>query len=111
MIVYTQRYRPFVFGSPIDFIKCNVEVHLGPFDVGAGYQAFIIVAPNGKVFIAEAETGAFIGPSIEHVKEDIKTGDPEEMKRQIETARKQVQQAVLLEPEEFWKWLKCNKED
>jgi hypothetical protein len=111
MIVYTQRYRPFVFGPPVDFIKCNVEVHLGSFDVGSGYRAYIVVAPNGKVFIAEAETGAFIGPSIEQVKEDIKIGDPEEMKKQIETARKQLKQAVRLEPEEFWKWLKCNKED
>ena len=107
--VYTLRYTPFVMGGntwqPVAIL---VEAD-GPHDLGSGYNGFIVTAPNGKTFIAEAESGAFIGPDLKTVKEDISTGDSEMMKTQVADAKIQSAQARMLDPDEFWKLLKCIK--
>jgi len=110
MKVFTIGYFPFVMGGNVwQPIYCEVEAD-GPHDLGLGYEGFIVTAPNGKTFIAEATTGAFVGPDLKSVMDDIKTGDPKMMKKQITEAASTVKRAKELLPDEFWRMLKCNKE-
>lgn len=81
----------------------------GPHELGSGYNGFVITAPNGKTFIAEAESGAFIGPDLKTVKEDVSIGDSKIMKRQISDAKIQSANAMMIDPDKFWKLLKCMK--
>lgn len=107
MLVWTMGYFPFVMGGKVwQPIGTNVEVSQA-IPVGRGYKVYVVTAPNGKVFIAEATTGAFVGPSIESVKKDIETGDPKLMKEQVKKATATRENVKVLEPTDFWTRLKC----
>jgi len=47
-----------------------------PFDLGGGFEGYLVVSPAGKTHVVESETGAFVGTSIDDVKADIAAGDP-----------------------------------
>jgi hypothetical protein len=107
MIVWTIGYRPFVMGGDV-YYPLGTEIKVGKkYSLGKRYNGYLITAPNGKTFVAEATTGAFVGPSIESVKKDIKEGEKKVMDEQMEYARSQVPKIEKVEPEEFWKKLKC----
>jgi len=101
--IYTLRYTPFIMGGNVwQPVGTLVEAD-GPHNLGAGYNGFVITAPNGETRIAEAESGAFVGPDLKTVKEDIRVGEPELMKRQVADAKIQSAQAKMIDPDEFWK--------
>ena len=108
--VYTLRYEPFILGGSVwQPVSANVEWH-GEYDLGKGFRGYLIVSPNGKTFVAESESGAFVGPSIQQVREDIAESENLDlMKKQVEDAKKQSKQAKEIPAEEFWKLLekKC----
>ena len=107
MVVFTLGYRPFIMGGSC-WYPMGLETKVGKkHKLGKGYNGYLITAPNGKTFVAEATTGAFVGPSIEAVKKDIKEGDKKVMIQQVEDAKKMVPKIEVIESEEFWKRLKC----
>lgn len=106
--VYTLGYFPFVMGGNVwQPISCEVETENKKHDLGRGYKGYLITAPNGKTFVAECDSGAFVGPTLEQVREDIKTGDPEVMKKQVADALIESKKAKKIDPSEFWGRLKC----
>lgn len=103
--VWITNYRPFILGGDVHAsIVCGVEV-LGPFDLGKGYQGWLLATPGGKTFVAETETGAIVGGSLDGVRADVAAADEAVMKRQIENAKKMRQRAYRGNQEEFWKRL------
>lgn len=109
MKIWTLRYTPFVMGGEVWQPVCTEVTASGPFDIGDGYEAYLVIAPNGRTFVAESTSGALVGPDIKTVWEDIKLGDKKIMKKQVEDAIKNRDKAEELEPDEFWKLLKCEK--
>lgn len=110
MKVWTMRYTPFVMGGSVwQPVACEIKEAQGPYDLGRGYQGYLVVAPNGTTFVAEAKTGAFVGPSIQDVKEDIETGDPKLMEEQVIKAALDYKRAEVIPEEEFWRLLKVSE--
>ena len=105
--VYTLEYCPFVMGGEVwQPMATEVEAD-GPHDIGKGFEAYVVTAPNGKTFVAEKESGAFIGPDLKTVSGDIKIGELKSMKKQVEDAKLQMAKAKTVTNEYFWKKLKC----
>jgi hypothetical protein len=88
-------------------MACEVEAP-EKVKLGKGYSGYLIIAPNGETFVAESITGAFVGPTVEEVINDIKVAERKVMKKQIEMAKEQVKNAELISEDKFWETLKCN---
>ena len=107
MKVFTMEYVPFVMGGNVwQPMCCEVEAD-GPHDLGDGYKGYVITAPNGKTFIAEETSGAFVGPDLKAVREDIETGDKSIMADQVADAVIQMKKAKERSQDHFWRKLKC----
>lgn len=110
MKVYTMRkLSPFTLGGNLNKwfpVACEVEAQ-GPFDTGRGFVGYLVIAPNGKTFVAEGQFGAFVGSTIEEVRKDIETGDPAIMDKQVEDACKVAETAEIIPAAEFWELLGC----
>ena len=108
MEIWTLQYRPFTMGGKVyQPAKCDVEVD-GPHDLGGGYQGYIATAPNGRTFVAEATSGAIVGPTLEDVRGDISQADPAVMAEQVAKAIAQSATAAVITPEDFWQCLHCS---
>jgi len=95
-------YFPFSMGGKVRRpIVCDVEV-TGPYDIGAGRQAYLATSPSGKTFVAESETGAIVGPNLEQVRQDVAEAVVGVMERQMEQARETLKEAETLDAERFW---------
>lgn len=107
MVVWTRAYRPFIMGGDVNG-HVGVDVEVGEkIELGAGYYGYVVASPlTGKTFVAESETGALVGPSIEEVRKDIETGDTGVMADQIADAREQMKHVSVLPADEFWGMLK-----
>ena len=100
--IWIPAYRPFIFGGNVNApIECLV-IAFGPFDIGKGLKAHVVIAPSGKTFVAESETGAIVGSSIQDVRKDVSEGDDQVIRDQIEWARQVVKDAVYVTAAEFW---------
>lgn len=113
ILVWTVGHDPFVMGGAVNYVlKTKVEA-TGPHKLGKGYKGYLVTAPNGKTFVAEAETGAFVGPTLESVAKDIAAADKAVMEQQIADAKvffnDDWHQRAEATPEEFWTKLKCLK--
>ena len=100
-------YFPFVLGGNVWQPRaCEVEAD-GPHDLGAGYQGYLVTSPGGHYVVAEATTGAMVGPNLEAVRKDIAEGDPELMVKQMAQAKIDSTGTKMMEPDEFWgRWEK-----
>ena len=105
--VWTRSYRPFILGGDVNAPVASMVEAQGPFPLGKGYKGYLIVAPNGKTWVAESTTGALVGPTLDEVRADIKAAKPSVMKAQIEDAKIQVEKAYLVPAKEFWTKLKA----
>ena len=95
-------YFPFTLGGKVHRpIKCTVEAS-GPIDLEGGYSGHVVVAPNGKTYVAEASSGGLVGPSVEEVREDIRSGDPDTIRQQVEDAKAKLAEAQEVTPGRFW---------
>lgn len=84
--IWTRAYRPFIMGGDVNApIYTEVEA-TDPVDVGQDIQCFLVVAPNGRTFAAESETGAIVGDSIDAVKADMAEADPAVVAEQMAEA-------------------------
>jgi len=103
MEIWIHCYEPFIMGGDVHAPVMTEMPVAGPFDIGAGYRGFIVIAPSGKTFVVEGVTGAIVGSTIEQVRADIATAVRENMAIQIRDAEKWASQARMVKPEEFWK--------
>lgn len=109
--VWTEAYRPFVMGGRVRYpVMAEVEA-TGPHALGKGYFGYLITAPDGSTLVAESETGALVGPTLEEVKADIKSATKQIMKEQIEHARERVKIAEQTSADNFWKMLRKKPAD
>lgn len=106
MLVWTKAYRPFILGNPHTPISCELPA-LGPVELGKGYTGYLIVAPNGKTFVAEATSGGFVGTSLESVRSDVADSDQATMDKQVADAIEMAKDAARVQPEQFWRLLRC----
>lgn len=110
MEVCTYGYFPFTMGGEVwRPIKCDVPITGGPFDLGSGYEGYLITSPNGTTFVAESITGMFVGSTIEEVRNDISCADYKVMKIQIEDAKKDFAKSTAIPVEEFWRMLRSSE--
>lgn len=104
---WTTNYRPFIMGGDVNApIMAEIEAS-GPFDIGKGYLAYLIVSPSGKTFVCESVTGAIVGSTIEQVKDDVKSGTKKDMDKQIDDAKSMVKRAYMASADEFWHRLRA----
>lgn len=77
---------------------------IGPFDLGLGFQGYVAVSTlTGKTYVAEATTGAIVGPSLEQVKADIKDcGDKKVVQQQVDEAATLKKRARRIPAAMFW---------
>jgi hypothetical protein len=104
--IWTYGYNAWVMGGDTHYIlMCEVECS-DPIDLGKGYRGHIVFFPSWipGICVIESETGAIIGDSIPEVIEDIKAGDDEVMKRQIEKSKLDLKNMRIqrVTEEEFW---------
>lgn len=106
------------FGRPEYYPMMTIVETEGPYDLGKGFRGYLVTAPNGKTFVAEATTGAFIQDTIKAAQADIKAcTDKRFMQKQVvDDAAKLLANArkpgaanalEIISPEEFWAKLKC----
>src|ERR1035437_5919283 len=108
--VWTEAYTPFLMGGDVHAPLLTTVPAAGPFDLGKGFKGDLVTAPNGKTFVAEATTGAFVGPTIESVKKDVAgCNDIMMMKHKVFDAAELKKKARRVAPERFWSGLKVDK--
>lgn len=101
-VIWTAAYSPFIMGGDVN-APISTEVEVGePFDLGGGFTGYLVVSPKGRTHVVEAETGAFVGTSIDEVKANIAAGDPAVMRKQITDALEEFKKAIPLTNEQFW---------
>jgi hypothetical protein len=100
LTVFTKAYQPFVMGGKTNY-HIGTELEVGdPVSLGDNIQGHLVTSPDGKTFVAEASTGAFVGTDLETVKKDLAAADPEIVKQQLADA-KQVD-IKIVSKEKFW---------
>lgn len=104
---WTYGHRPFVMGGDVHYVlACDLEC-TGPHDLGGGYSGYLATAPNGKTFVAEDTTGAIVGDTLEAVRGDIASAEPEVMERQIAKATEDAKKAEVQDAATFWAAMRC----
>ena len=106
MLVWTRGYRPWIMGGDVNG-PVGIDVEVGEkLELGKGYFGYVVVSPiTGSTHVAEAETGAFVGTSLQQVRDDVKEADDDVMQCQIDHAREQRKTVTVLAPDDFWRML------
>ena len=101
-IIWTRSYNPFIMGgNPHAPLGCKAKGL--PVSLGMGFKGLVVTTPKGNIVVAELETGAIVGKSVEQVKEDIReSGDKALMQQQIEDAKVMMRDLRVVSAEEFW---------
>jgi hypothetical protein len=116
MIVWTEGYSPFILGGECHH-PVGVEVEPGEkHDIGGGYYGYVITNPiNGDTFVAESTTGAFVGPDLPAVRDDIQScidqGCPEVMEQQVADAAERRKKVRVEKSDRFWARFKKRKQE
>jgi len=109
-LIWTEGYRPFIFGGSCYYPLMTTVDCEGPFDLGKGYLGWVTYSPlTGNCYVAEDTTGAIVGHSITAVRKDIKEGDPKVMREQVANAQRRISNPLVnteVEPAEFWKMIR-----
>lgn len=102
-VIWTIGYRPFILGGSCYYnLGSRVRV-TGPHDIGHGYKAYLATSPNGRTFVVEATSLAIVGPTLVKVRQDIETGDPKMLKKQVADAIVSRKSGVeVVTTEKFW---------
>lgn len=102
LLVWTEAYSPFIMGGDVNApIATEIEV-VDPILLDHGIVVYLVTSPKGEVFVAESTTGAFVGDSLDKVRQDVANADPKVMSQQLERARERLKKANILSPDEFW---------
>lgn len=99
--IWTRGYSPFIMGGDVNApVGCDMECT--PVKLGRGFNGLTVDTPKGNLIVAEMETGAIVGNSLEQVKEDIQHGNMDIMLQQIQDAKLLLPKARHISAEEFW---------
>lgn len=103
MLVWTEGYSPFIMGGDVNGpIGAKIEVG-EKIPLGKGLFGYLVASPiSGETFVAESETGAFVGPTIEQVRGDVEAADEAVMADQIEKAKERMKKVRVLDADDFW---------
>lgn len=107
MEVYTYCANPWKFGGTSDIIKTNIEEY-ERVNIGKDYFGILYKNPVKNLWHISIEQGAIIGTSknraglLRKVRRDVKTGDEKIMKQQIEKSISECEQAIEMEPIDFF---------
>jgi len=101
IFIWTYFKTPFAIASQKQPVGCLVLVSC-KLALGRGYSGYLVPTAYGGYVICEEHSGAIIGNSLNEVREDIRSGNVEVMRRQIIDARKESEIAKVIAPEEFW---------
>lgn len=105
MKAWTEGYFPWTMGGSIHRpVMADLQV-LGPYDGGKGISLYVAMSPAGRTAIIEGQCGAVVGDDFKTVLADIAEADPGVMERQVEAARRRLEEAGTIEnvePERFW---------
>lgn len=103
LLVWTEAYTPWIMGGDVNApigarLKCGERIELG-----GGFFGYVFTSPlSGKTCVAEEQTGAIVGPTVEQVRADIEEAEPAVMAKQIEQALKRRRSVRTLSPDAFW---------
>lgn len=102
LFIYTRSYNAFrMGGDPHGFIKTKVEVG-DPVELSGGIKVHEICSPDGSTYIAEAQSGAIVGHSLDAVRADLAEADPAIVAAQLAEAQESVAKAEVLSNTDFW---------
>jgi hypothetical protein len=105
MIIWSRFYSPFIMGGSCHY-DGGIEVDPGlKYSLGNGFFGYLIENPVTKnTHVAEATSGAFVGPTLEAVRRDIETAqcDLEGMKKQVADSVERAKKVQRMDPQEFW---------
>lgn len=100
------RHGPFVLGGNHKWRphKTRVANYAGPFDVGRGFTAFVITAPDGRTLVVDGTGGGIVGDNLDQVRADIAAcTDVDFMRHQVAESAIKRAEAVELDPDTFWR--------
>ena len=101
--IWTEAYNPFVMGGSCHYaLGTKVEAD-GPHDLGKGRTGYLVTAPDGSTCVAEATSGAIVGPDLETVRGHVEAAEEAVMEKQVADALERGGTAKMVEPEEFWR--------
>lgn len=106
MRIYTAAYRPFVMGGRVNYFICTEVSATESVELGRGVWVRLVTTPRGETRVIESSTGAIVGNTLEEVRADFASAEPDVVSKQIEQARIDSEEAEYLTPEEFWNRLK-----
>ena len=108
MRIWTEAYRPFLFGGDVNGpVATEVEATL-PLHAGKGVDVCVIHSPYGTTHIAEMSTGALVGTDLVQVRSDIAAADKTVLLGQIDAALRRAKKARQIPAREFWNMIaKC----
>jgi hypothetical protein len=103
MQIWIKGYRPFILGGDVHAPFMTDWPMNGPFDGGRGIELYTGTSPGGKDFVCEGETGGVVGRTLDEVRRDILDADPDVLTKQLAWARMRVSNAIMLDPEDFFR--------
>jgi len=107
MEVYTYCANPWKFGGTSDIIKTSIEEY-ERVKIGRGYFGILFMNPVKLLWHISLEQGAIIGTSkskaalLKRIRRDVETGDEKIMEQQIEKSINECNQAIEMEPIDFF---------
>ena len=102
--IWTLAYRPFIMGGDVHAPVGARVAALGPYDLGKGFEGYVVIDPfTGASAVAEASSGALVGPDLSSVRADIAAADEAVMRRQVEESLETRKKVHVLDAEAFWK--------
>lgn len=92
-------------------LACDLPVSR-PCALGHGVKGYLITAPNGSTFVAEATTGAFVGSSLKDVRKDMRGTTRAVARKQIAQAKRYRDQRLeVVETGKFWDIIGASEAD
>ncbi len=114
--VYTSVPTPFRFGASEGYISTEIQEY-ERMAIGFNYYGILFLNPHTNAWhMVLEDCGALIGTDasrsklINRIKDDVSTGDPEVMQRQVEMGKKQMERSEFLQPEDWFSKFKKERE-
>ncbi|HBI38192.1 MAG TPA: hypothetical protein DDY71_11155 [Spirochaetia bacterium] len=107
MKIWKMGYFPFTMGGnlyrPIATEFPDEKLGIS-YDLGLGFEGYLIVDSKNRTFVVEKISGAIVGSTIEEVRKDIvDANDLVEMQDQVIESTKIRDNAELMSFDDFWK--------
>jgi hypothetical protein len=98
--VWRPAYRPFIHGGNVNAPIC-IETPADEIHTAKGFSVGLI-RHKAKTLVFCAASGGVVGDDIMQVMDDIKTGKPSVIRKQIAQAKREGADAIAVTPDEFF---------